>query len=113
MASIGVASIITVPSPLFLDAYFLVLTSSSIVIFDLIFTGVNIGEEVVLEMFDLFFELLACLWLEAIEQVLFQVVECLDLGGAVASANTGKYLDELAPLLRLSENEDQRVEKFS
>ena len=63
-------------------------------------------------MLDLFLELLPCLRLKAVQQVFLQVVEGLHLGGAVASTDACQHVDELAPLLGLGENENERVEKL-
>jgi len=61
---------------------------------------------------DLLLELLAGLRLKAVQKVLLQVVEGLNLGGTVARTDTCQHVDELAPLLGLGENENERVEKF-
>ena len=70
------------------------------------------GEEVVLQVLDLLFELAAGLGLEAVQQVLLQVVKGLDVGGAVARGHVRKHVDQLAPLLGLGKNEHERVEKL-
>ncbi len=95
---------------LFLVTYLLFRFLGLLSIAGLDLLSVDVGEEVVFEVFDLLFELLTGLRLEAVEQVLLEVVEGLNLGGAVAVVDRRQHVDQLPPLLRLSEHKHERVE---
>ena len=70
------------------------------------------GEEVVLKVLNLLLKLRSNLRFKAVKQVLLQIIESFNLWGAVVVIDAAKYIDELTPLLGLSEDENERVEKL-